>query len=163
GAWPGPWPLPARAAGLRSVRASAACVRGPGAASAPVSPSRIAKSPEDLADQDGRRGFICEIIRRIDRQQSNALGFEQIMPGELHGQVARKPRRVLDQDYRRPVAEHVGEHGAKSVPLIYWVRTGHGRVVILLDDLKSVGLGIGMHGVPLTLLAILVGSDIPRA
>jgi hypothetical protein len=107
-------------------------------------------------------GFIREVIRGIDRQQGHALRLQEIMPGELHGEITRKSGRVLDQDHLRPIAEHRGEHGAKALPLVDRVRAGHDRVVILLDDVIALRLGIRLHGCSLALLAVLVGSDIPR-
>ena len=94
---------------------------------------------------------------------SNEFDTERLQFGEaylLHHEIAGKPAGGLNNDGAGAVAGDVGEHGSEAGACFDVIRAADCRVGELSDKLKPHAFGVGDYGLPLTLIAVLLGPNI---
>jgi hypothetical protein len=84
--------------------------------------------------------------------------LEEVVPGELHREIAGKAVRALDDDRADAVAGDAVEHFLEVWALGYRVAALHRGIVEPVDDGIAGGLGVALDRRPLSRLAVLVMS-----
>ena len=73
----------------------------------------LGDSAEHLTDQHRGRRVLCEEVGCRRRDECNAKVFEEVVPGQLHSEVASEAVGALDDDSADAVPSNAVEHGLK--------------------------------------------------
>src|SRR3954464_1114478 len=117
----------------------------------------LGHGPEHLPDQPRRWGILDEGVRTVGGDQLDAALLEHGVADLLNPQVARKAVRRLDQDGPDAVALDALQHGREAGALVDGVSTAHSGVEELVHDHEACAPGEARDGVPLALVAVLIG------
>jgi len=94
---------------------------------------------EDLPHEFGGRRRVGEIDRRVDWDQFDAAGQQQLMAGELHREVAGEAASILDEHDADLVAVAELQQGDEAGALVNRIGTADGSVIEAGDDLVPAG------------------------
>jgi hypothetical protein len=75
-----------------------------------------------MTHQHGRRRVFKEEVGRCRRYQRDAHVFEEVVPGELNGEVTGESVRALDEDSPDPVVGDAMPHTSTTRPSACWAR-----------------------------------------
>src|SRR6476660_4631015 len=93
----------------------------------------------------------------------DAESLKHVMASELHGEVTGEPIGRLHNDGFCAVGCQPLQHLGKAGALIDGISTAHGCIVVFAHDGKPRTFGESLDGCSLTLIAVLIGTDIGRA